>query len=237
MKRIGRDIPGWPAYTVDNSGIVRSYMNVYSMQGNGKVLTNNKGCYRLQRLGEDGKTEYIWCSQRKLLAAAKLGLDPANVNLQDLVVNDKGEWVNKQDYARQMGIKGLTKSKCMKAANKDEKIDRIHQQISLLQAQEHYILTGDISVLVSELEGMKEKVFAYLRITRMSQHWDKDMFEDLFSNMRDKFIVSVESGEYYSNPFYLFVYRLQEMMREVRRRNAAHISFNDNLLIKNYGSF
>ena len=235
MKRIGLPIPGWPAYTVDDSGIVRSYMNVYAMQVGGKVLTNNKRCYRLHRLGEDGKTEYLWCSQRKLLAAAKLGLDPANVNLQDLVVNDKGEWVNRRDYARQMGIKGVAKSKCMKAANKDEKIARIHQQISLLQAQEHYILTGDMSILLNELEDMKEKVFAYLRISRMSQHWDKDIYEDLFSNLRDKFLESVEGGEYYSNPFYIFVYRLQEMMREVRRRNAAHISFNDNLLIKNYG--
>ena len=235
MKRIGIEIPGWPAYTIDDKEVVRSYMNVYAMQGEGKILTGSNRCHHLHRMGEDGKIEDLWCSKRKLLASAKLGIDPANVNLRDLVVNDNGEWVNRRDFARQMGVKGATKAKCMRAENKQEQVDRIHQQIRLLQAQEHYILTGDILVLVKELEDMKEKVFAYIRVSRMSKYWDKDMYEDLFSNLRDKFLESVEGGEYYSNPFYLFVYRLQQMMRDIRRRNAAHISYNDNLMIKNYG--
>ena len=82
---------------------------------------------------------------------------------------------------------------------------------------------------------MKEKVFAYICLSRISKYWDKDIYEDLFSNLRDKFLESVQGGEYYSNPFYLFVYRLQQMMRDIRRRNAAHISFNDNIMIKNNG--
>ena len=235
MKRIGIEIPGWPAYTIGDKGVVRSYMNVYAMQGEGKILKGSKRCHHLHRLGEDGKIEELWCSHRKLLASAKLGIDPANVNLQDLVVNDNGEWVSKRDFARQLAVKGVKKIRLMKAANKEEQVDRIHQQIRLLQAQEHYILTGDILVLVKELEDMKEKVFTYILKTRISRYWDKDMYEDLFSNLRDKFLESIEGGEYYSNPFYLFVYRLQQMMRDIRRRNAAHISFNDNIMNKNNG--
>lgn len=235
MKRIGIEIPGWPAYTIDDKGVVRSYMNVYAMQGEGKILKGSKRCHHLHRLGEDCKIEDLWCSKRKLLASAKLGIDPANVNLQDLVVNDNGEWVSKRDFARQLAVKGVKKIRLMKAANKEEQVDRIHQQIRLLQAQEHYILTGDMVVLVKELEDMKEKVFTYILKTRISRYWDKDMYEDLFSNLRDKFLESVEGGEYYSNPFYLFVYRLQQMMRDIMRRNAAHISFNDNIMNKNNG--
>ena len=235
MKRIGIAIPGWPAYTIDDKEVVRSYMNVYAMQGEGKIIKGSNRCHHLHRLGEDGKIEDLWCSKRKLLASAKLGIDPANVNLRDLVVNDNGEWVNRRDFARQMGVKGATKAKCMRAENKQEQVERIHQQIRLLQAQEHYILTGDMVVLVKELEDMKEKVFAYIRMSRISKYWDKDIYEDLFSNLRDKFLESVQGGEYYSNPFYLFVYRLQQMMRDIRRRNAAHISFNDNIMVKNYG--
>ena len=104
MKRIGIEIPGWPAYTIDDKEVVRSYMNVYAMQGEGKIIKGSNRCHHLHRLGEDGKIEDLWCSKRKLLASAKLGIDPANVNLRDLVVNDNGEWVSRRDFARQMGI-------------------------------------------------------------------------------------------------------------------------------------
>ena len=61
------------------------------------------------------------------------------------------------------------------------------------------------------------------------------MYEDLFSNLRDKFLESVEGGEYYSNPLYLCVYNLQQMMRDIMRRHAARVSYNDNIMIKNNG--
>lgn len=236
MKRIGKEIPGWPAYTIDDNLTVRSYQRQYCVKGEGQILVWNRNEVRLRRLGKDGKSESLIVTPKKLMACVNLGIDPSNINLKGLVVDDNGDFVDSVEFAKRMAIRGMSSIKQLKIASQGELINRIESQIRMLNAEIHYLKTGDMEPILGELEDMKTRVKVYLEKTRLTQYWTDDIFEELFSRVRDLFIKGIQQGEYYSNPFYTFVYKLQELMREIRRRNANKVRYDDNILIKNYGS-